>query len=303
MNFAARLVAGLALSALLSACVPIPYSVAPGFRGSRADLGDALPAFIVIGSTTRVEVLLKMPRPEFAAPDNSWFYFESNYMEQESGAVFVSGFPVAVPVGASGTSARLFRRLYIRFDDSGVVSNADFDRQRCSSDSFIDPLAPTPSQLESCAILKRGLALREESRAQHVRLAAGADAADAKRYDAALWKEGVGLPSMWANLRDDPLNCHWAKGFGTLVVTRAAIVFLPRGTVAFDTHGEMAVERAQIAKITPFGRSMVNFGQTAGFEITRTNGKTASLTLCDARNNPALEMLKEVGVLLGAPMQ
>src|SRR5215203_4434834 len=126
MNGAAALAASVVLLAMVSACVPIPYSVAPGFRGSRADLGEGIPEFISIGSTKRDEVLLKLPRPEVAAPDNSWFYFESDYLEQESGAVFVSGFPVAVPVGASGSSARLFRRLYIRFDDKGVISNADF---------------------------------------------------------------------------------------------------------------------------------------------------------------------------------
>ena len=301
MDRAAGLAASIALIAL-SGCVPIPYSLTPGFRDSRADLGDGVPAFISIGTTKRDEVLLKLPRPEVAAPDNSWFYYESDYLEHSSGAVFLTGVPVAVPIGASGSSSQLFRRLYVRFDDSGTVSKSEFDRQSCAD--ILYPHEPTPPEaLKSCAILKRGLDLREESLSHHVRLAAGAEATNARRFDRALWKEGAGLPSMWANLSDDPLNCYWArKRLGTLVVTATDILFLPAGTTAFGEHPVLRVERAQVGKIAQFGPSIINVRETTGFEITRTNRSLASLTLCDARNSPAMESLKDVGVLLGVSM-
>jgi len=301
MNRAADLAAGIALIALTSGCVPIPYSMTPGFRGSRADLGDGVPEFISVGSTKRDEVLLKLPRPEVAAPDNSWFYYESDYLEHSSGAVFLTGAPVAVPIGASGSSAQLFRRLYIRFDDKGTVNNADFDRQGCPN--IIYPLEPTSEELSSCAILKRGLDLREESLSHHVRSAAGERATNARRYNRALWKEGAGLPSVWANLSDDPLNCYWArKRQGTLVVTATDILFLPAGTTAFGEHPVLRVEREQVVKIAQFGPSIVNVRQTAGWEITQANGRVAALTLCEARNFPAMESLKEAGLLLGVSM-
>jgi len=126
-------VALLAVVVGVSACIAVPYARQPGFRGSRSDLGDAVPEFIVVGQTTREEVLARLGHAEVEAPDGSWFYYRSHYLKSEH------GFWVAVGVGmgaaAAGTvpsdSVVLARRLWVRFSSDGVVGEVSSDRGEC----------------------------------------------------------------------------------------------------------------------------------------------------------------------------
>ena len=290
----ARIAAGAALAAALSGCLPIPYALEPGFRGSRSDLGDAVPAFIVPGQTARAEVLQRLGAPEVEALDSSWFYYESDYLIQNSGVLLLIGGPGgALPVGASGTEAKLHRRLFLRFGPVGEVADADFQTEKC--------VASTGAPAQPCRILARGVELREERRRA---VLDALSTSQATRFDGALWKDGEGLPSMWANLRDDPLNCAWArKGFGTVLVLEDSILFVPpQASAQGPPPVAVRVERAGLAKIEPFGPSLVNVYETSGIQMTRKDGRLVSFTLCGARGQAATDRLHEVlGRLTATP--
>lgn len=112
----------LLASALLSGC-PIPLPA--GYEsGSRENLGEGVPDFIVQGKTTRAEVLLALGAADGRAADEHWLSFGAQY--GRGGVIFI--------LGRGGLGAERFesRRLVVYFDEQGVVERAQFDRKGCT---------------------------------------------------------------------------------------------------------------------------------------------------------------------------
>jgi len=114
--------------------VPIPQGEVPG---SRQNVGDKVPEFIVAGKTTRTDVLLRLGEPDIGSDARpSWLFDDKRFVygritsEGGVGLVFPIGTGAAV-----GYAPVLYRRLVVTFDEAGVVNSAGLDRFRCP-DSF-----------------------------------------------------------------------------------------------------------------------------------------------------------------------
>jgi outer membrane protein assembly factor BamE (lipoprotein component of BamABCDE complex) len=117
----------IAGAAVLAGC-PVP--IVPHYEsGSRYNIGERMPDFIVEGATTRDDLLLHMGEPDGRGPEDRWFTYGSRY--NEGGVIFVVGGPGGV--GGVGASSIRYRRIVVRFDDRGVVSSAGFVERSCPS--------------------------------------------------------------------------------------------------------------------------------------------------------------------------
>jgi hypothetical protein len=129
-----RVVVGLLAAAFcLSACIAVPYARQSGFRGSRSDLGDSVPDFIVVGKTTRDAVIARLGHAEIEPPDGSWLYYQSHYLKSERGLWVAVASPSSyVGYGTlPSDSVVLARRLWVRFSPEGVVDAVSSDRGEC----------------------------------------------------------------------------------------------------------------------------------------------------------------------------
>ena len=88
---------------------------------------------MVVGQTTRTQVLLALGEPDGHAADDSWFVYGA--VERRGGlrwayvAGVVGGGGDIGPIGDWDSS----RRLTIRFDESGIVSGASVEQRNCTS--------------------------------------------------------------------------------------------------------------------------------------------------------------------------
>lgn len=113
--------------AVLTGC-PVP--LVPRYEGgSRQNVGERMPDFIVEGTTTRDDLLLRMGEPDGRGPEDRWFAYGSRY--NEGGVLFIAGAPGGV--GGVGVSSIRYRRIVVRFDDRGVVSSTGFVERTCPS--------------------------------------------------------------------------------------------------------------------------------------------------------------------------
>ena len=123
LGHSARSVAVAMLTAAMLTGCPIP--IPPGYRmGSRANLGDGAPAFIVTGKTTRADVLLTMGIADGSALDEHWLSFGDH--QSKGGVVFILG-----QGGGPGAERLESRRLVVYFDPQGLVERVQFDRRAC----------------------------------------------------------------------------------------------------------------------------------------------------------------------------
>jgi hypothetical protein len=120
---------------LLEGCVAIPIPVARSsgpVAGSRAEVSKALPEQIVVGHTTRTDVLLLLGEPDGHGYQDRWFAYGSSVGRGGVGwSLFIATYGGAgvAKVGDWETS----RRAIIHFDDFGVVSRVDFDEKNCTT--------------------------------------------------------------------------------------------------------------------------------------------------------------------------
>ena len=133
-------VATILFCASLSGCivlpVPVPTSAGP-LAASRTNLGTRVPDSMVIGQTTRTQLLLALGEPDGRATDDSWFVYGA--VERRGGlrwawvaavgAGYGGGAVGGGPLGNWDTS----RRLTIRFDENGIVSDASIEQRNCSA--------------------------------------------------------------------------------------------------------------------------------------------------------------------------
>jgi hypothetical protein len=131
-----RIFWAISLSLALAGCVAIPvapYSEKPSYGQSRANLSGSTAASIIPGATTRSEVLLTLGPPDVAAVDESWFFYESDYLKGKSGVWLVVGVPWiyagVAPLPLS--SSMMFRRLYVTFTDKGLVTTSQLTEEEC----------------------------------------------------------------------------------------------------------------------------------------------------------------------------
>src|SRR5215469_13361685 len=127
-----RVLVGLMAASLanLAGCVilPIPVARSSGAVATyRSNVDDQVSATLVRGSTTRRQVLLDLGEPDGRGADDRWFTYQSVSRR--------GGLHWAYIIGAEGGGGSIgsidnwdtARRLTIRFDDRGVVSNIAFD--------------------------------------------------------------------------------------------------------------------------------------------------------------------------------
>jgi outer membrane protein assembly factor BamE (lipoprotein component of BamABCDE complex) len=96
------------------------------------NLGDSVPEWLVVGQTTRQEVLLVLGEPDGPAYNEEWYGYIT---VRRLGGIGFGGIS-----DGGGFDVRLkvvrFRRLLVRFDAAGVVSEASFITARCGESSL-----------------------------------------------------------------------------------------------------------------------------------------------------------------------
>lgn len=273
--------AGLALlSAGLSACLPLaPYEKAPGYYGSRSDLGDGVPAFIVTGRTSRAEVTRILATPEVEAPDGQWSYYESNYLKAESGmwalvyglGSLVGRFPL--------NDEMLLRRLFLRYDAADLVADVEFSTAQCT-DIFDYTLSnPGAADLERCPILRRDVAMRAERQTARMRQALGPEEEPVRWFERAVWQ--LRKRAIVFGHRSSGLWCGTAAASvhsGLLGVSARSVVFLPRDSVPRGLPAAPSrIARDDIASVQIIDGLLQKH---VGVEIKLTDGKVVLLSLC-----------------------
>ncbi len=124
----ARLVACMLACACLAGCV-IPIPTPPGdMASSRLNIGDAVPAFIAVGRTTRDDVLLDLGEPDFVSQHEQIYTYVR--VSSEGGVMLVGGAGMGAG-GAIGSESMLYRFLTITFDKRGMVASARSEQARC----------------------------------------------------------------------------------------------------------------------------------------------------------------------------
>jgi hypothetical protein len=295
----------LALTLGASGCIPlVPYVRQPGFRGSRSDLGDAVPEFIVVGQTTREEVLARLGHAEVEAPDGSWFYYQSHYLKSDSGLW-------AIPYGSSHfvepwsmDSVVLARRLWVRFGSDGVVEEASFDRGECKDldAAFIEAAnrGKVDGQTNFCfacypeclaegtarPMIQRDLdmfALRASMR----RSMAVADGSGelVLSWSRAQWRSKRATESLlFSSYLHASVNCSDHEGpreYGELLLSREFLLFLPHES----SHAGVPSPPIRIARSSIAEAHVVAEGGSPGAagpatELTLIDGSQVSFSIC-----------------------
>ena len=119
----------------MSGCVPIIYSERYE-KPSRQNLTDTVPAFIEAGRTTMADVVLALGDPDTVAADESWIAYASAYREGGGGAALVLAGGGQVGLLGGARKQMLYRRLLVRFDAEGVVTDATLDVVKCGNNEF-----------------------------------------------------------------------------------------------------------------------------------------------------------------------
>jgi hypothetical protein len=96
-----------------------------------------LPEHLVVGQTTRTQVLLVLGEPDGGAVDESWFVYGT--IERRGGLRWAWVAAVGAGYGAGAAGGGLLgnwdssRRLIIRFDANGVVSDTSIEQRNCTT--------------------------------------------------------------------------------------------------------------------------------------------------------------------------
>lgn len=118
------------LSAAAVACVPIP--LVPGdFETSRTNIDAASVQRIVAGRSTRADVLLELGEPDGQSDSADRFVYSR--VASKGGIAFLVAGAAGNSMGAGTVESRRmsYLRLVIRFDASGVVTDAKLQSDAC----------------------------------------------------------------------------------------------------------------------------------------------------------------------------
>jgi len=115
----------LAVAVLIAGC---PFPLPPGYtESSRENLSAETTERLVPGVTTREEVLLLLGEPDGVGPNDTWLAYGSVY--GEGGSVFV--ICAGNSCGGAGAEKMKYGRLVVSFDESGLMTNAEFVSRKC----------------------------------------------------------------------------------------------------------------------------------------------------------------------------
>lgn len=110
---------------LLAGC---PFPVPPGYqRNSRENLEDRVPAHIKLSETTREDVIMALGEPDAVSEDESWIEYGSAYCVGGMGVIVAGG----GGAGAIAGYGMQYRRLVVRFDSLGFVTQPTFESETC----------------------------------------------------------------------------------------------------------------------------------------------------------------------------
>lgn len=281
---ALRFLIAMAVTGLvLSACM-VPYKRSPGFHESRSDLTDQVVARIVIGKSTRDDVQALLPiGPDVESADGSWVYYESNYLEAESGAWVAIGMIGGGVVFPWAQNARyLLHRLLIRYDAEGLVTTVEDKSSICTGLPGFHTFGP-PSDQEVLDCPLRGLDADTRRKRQEARQqSAFPDSEGPWRLfpmQSVLWKTGP-LHHMLGI--DNALRCGTSSmgNAGELGLSLRSLVFLPREQWR-HTVGPGAkvvrIARDQIASVRMIDGLLES---KLGVEIMLSDGGRVTLAVC-----------------------
>ena len=268
---------------------------------SRDVLGERAPVFIERGITSRAQVERVLGAPAVSAPDGRWAFHESSFTRDESGAwtpvwfagAFVDRLPLPDEV--------LLRRLLLRYDDAGVVTDSEFEMAECS-----DLKATASSRralLKRCPLLARDVAMRDARQADRMRLAFGADGVDGVDAPPARWFRDV----MWEAGAQTPFRLWCGPPHGRpgalLGVGAGSLVFLPQEAVPAGPAG--AVQRVPRRDIVRAAAIDGVQQKNVGIRLVLADGSEMTITLCrstewgwhqdTARLEAVLELLGAAG--------
>jgi hypothetical protein len=122
---------------LLSGCVilPVPIERSAGPNpASRTNIEDKPPTGIVVGETTRTQVLFMLGEPDGRGLQDAWFSYGS--VAERGGLHWYVLMAAATGKGAAAgpmDSWDTSRRLTVRFDARGVVSDVSLDQKNCNA--------------------------------------------------------------------------------------------------------------------------------------------------------------------------
>lgn len=119
--------AAVVLIPLALAGCPIP--LVPGDEsGSRQNLGDKVPDFIITGKTTRADVLLALGEPDGESEHGEWFAYTRRTSTGGVMLIMAGGYSA----GGASNETMNYRRLIIQFDDANIVKSARHELVTCS---------------------------------------------------------------------------------------------------------------------------------------------------------------------------
>lgn len=130
----------VAAALALTGC-PVPL-VPRDLQGSRQNLGEIRPEFIVERLTTREDILLRLGEPDGRWAEDRWFAYGSR--RSEGGVLLMFG---RATTSVSSEAIR-YRRLLLRFDEQGLVEGASFIDRLCPS--YALRLESTVAESEPC---------------------------------------------------------------------------------------------------------------------------------------------------------
>ena len=127
---------------LLAGC---PFPVPPGYQGnSRENLEDGVPVHIKSGETSREDVIMALGEPDAVSVDESWVEYGSAYCIGGMGVIVAGG----GSAGAIAGYGMQYRRLIVRFDSLGFVTQPKFESETCLQ--FWGGAGSTGGETEPC---------------------------------------------------------------------------------------------------------------------------------------------------------
>ena len=122
------------VAAILISCIPVPYVVLPGpLSDSRTNVPTEVPTSIVVGSTTRREVLLALGEPDGRGTNDRWYSYGSAVGQGGAGVFAVGAGGGGAMAGYASRETVEFHRFLVRFTELGIVSDVALETKRCPS--------------------------------------------------------------------------------------------------------------------------------------------------------------------------